>query len=225
MSVDARRFEAAVADARVRLADEPDAASEILRAALDLWRGSALQDFAFDDFASAEIARLEELRLQAVETRIEADLRRGLAGELVVELETLVYQHPLREGPVVQLMHALYRAGRQAEALRAFQRFRRGLGEELGIEPSPELCRLEEQILLHDPRLHSFVRRTSGRRRRRPSSTRSRVCMPSARPTPKTSSAAIASSPRWSGASAAVRNWSLLSARVVRASRASCAPA
>lgn len=152
-SVDARRFEAAVAEARARLADEPGTASEILRAALDLWRGSALQDFAFDDFANAEIARLEELRLQAVETRIEADLRRGLAGELVVELETLVYQHPLREGPVVQLMHALYRAGRQAEALRAFQRFRRGLGEVLGIEPSPELCRLEEQILLHDPRI------------------------------------------------------------------------
>jgi basic membrane lipoprotein Med (substrate-binding protein (PBP1-ABC) superfamily)/DNA-binding SARP family transcriptional activator len=152
-SVDARRFEAAVAEARARLADEPDTASEILRVALDLWRGSALQDFAFDDFASAEIARLDELRLQAVEMRIEADLRQGLAGELIGELETLVFQHPLREGPVVQLMHALYRSGRQAEALRAFQRFRRGLGEELGIEPSPELSRLEEQILLHDPRI------------------------------------------------------------------------
>jgi len=152
-SVDARRFEAAVGEARMRLADEPDAASEILRAALRLWRGSPLQDFAFDDFARTEIARLDELRLQAVEMRIDADLRRGLSRELVVELETLVYQHPLREGPVVQLMHALYRAGRQADALRAFQRFRRGLGEELGIEPSPELCRLEEQILLHDPRI------------------------------------------------------------------------
>jgi len=83
-SVDARRFEAAVSEARARLADEPDAASEILRAALDLWRGSPLQDFAFDDFASAEIARLEELRLQAIEMRIDADLRRGLSGELVV---------------------------------------------------------------------------------------------------------------------------------------------
>jgi basic membrane lipoprotein Med (substrate-binding protein (PBP1-ABC) superfamily)/DNA-binding SARP family transcriptional activator len=154
-SVDARRFESALSDARARLADEPEAASEILRRALDLWRGSALQDFAFDAFASAEIARLDELRLQAVETRIEADLRRGLAGQLIGELERLVYEHPLREGPVVQLMHALYRAGRQAEALRAFQRFRRGIAEELGIEPSPELCRLEEQILLHDPRLIS----------------------------------------------------------------------
>ena len=74
------------------------------------------QDFAYDDFAGAEIARLEELRVQALETRIEADLQRGLSGELVGELEELVQHEPLRERPVVQLMHALYRAGRQAEA-------------------------------------------------------------------------------------------------------------
>ena len=159
-SIDARRFEAAVNEARDRLALEPDAASEILREALALWRGAALQDFAYDDFAATEIARLEELRVQALETRIEADLKRGVSGELVVELEELVQQHPLRERCVVQLMHALYRAGRQAEALRAFQSFRRRIGEELGIEPSPELRRLEEQILVHDPGLvgPSFAR-------------------------------------------------------------------
>ena len=91
--------------------------------------------------------------MQALETRIEADLQRGLSGELVGELEELVQHEPLRERPVAQLMHALYRAGRQAEALRSFQRFRRRIDEELGIEPSPELCRLEEQILVHDSRL------------------------------------------------------------------------
>ena len=96
--------------------------------------------------------------------RIEADLRRGLASELVGELETLSQQHPLRERPVAQLMHALYRAGRQAEALRAFERFRRRLGDELGIEPSPELRRLEEQILLHDSRPGARRGRAGSRR-------------------------------------------------------------
>jgi basic membrane lipoprotein Med (substrate-binding protein (PBP1-ABC) superfamily)/DNA-binding SARP family transcriptional activator len=152
-SVDARRFESALDEARATLSHDPDAAAEILREALTLWRGGALQDFAYDDFAGAEIARLEDLRLQALETRIEADLQRGLSGELVGELEELVQREPLRERPLVQLMHALYRAGRHAEALRAFQRFRRKVGDELGIEPSPELCRLEEQILVHDTRL------------------------------------------------------------------------
>jgi basic membrane lipoprotein Med (substrate-binding protein (PBP1-ABC) superfamily)/DNA-binding SARP family transcriptional activator len=152
-SVDAHRFETAVREAAALLKQDPEQAAEMLRGALGLWRGSALQDFAYDEFARAESARLEELRLTAVELRVEADLRRGLASELIGELETLVRQQPLRERPVAQLMHAFYRAGRQVEALRAFQRFRRGIGEELGIEPSPELRRLEEQILLHDERL------------------------------------------------------------------------
>ena len=152
-TLDANRFETAVRDARARLTDDPNGAAQILRDALDLWRGSALQDFTYDEFARADIARLEELRLDAIETRVEADLRRGLASELVGELETLSQQHPLRERPVSQLMHALYRSGRQAEALRAFERYRRRLGEDLGLEPSPELRRLEEQILLHDSRL------------------------------------------------------------------------
>ncbi len=152
-SVDAWRFQAAVDEARTRLRDDPAAAAEILRGGLALWRGPALQDFVYDEFARAEISRLDELRLDAEETRIDAELRCGLANEIVGELEMLVQSHPLRERPVAQLMHALYRAGRQAEALRAFQRFRHGIGEELGIEPSPELVRLEEQILLHDARL------------------------------------------------------------------------
>ena len=152
-SVDAWRFQAAVDEARTRLRDDPAAAAEILRGGLALWRGPALQDFVYDEFARAEISRLDELRLDAEETRIDAELRCGLANEIVGELEMLVQSHPLRERPVAQLMHALYRAGRQAEALRTFQRFRHGIGEELGIEPSPELVRLEEQILLHDARL------------------------------------------------------------------------
>jgi len=150
-SVDAHCFEAAVGEAGARLQDDPEAAAEILRRAFRLWHGSALQDFAYDEFALAEIRRLEEMRVGAVEMRIDADMRRGLAAEVIGELEALVEQQPQRERPVAQLMHACYRAGRQADGLRAFQRFRRRIGEELGIEPSPELRRLEEQILLHDP--------------------------------------------------------------------------
>ena len=152
-SIDAYRFEQAVIRGRSSIKDDAGAAAGVLREALELWRGSALQDFAYDGFAQAEITRLEELRLGAVEDAIEADLRSGLAGELIGELEPFHEKNPLRERPVGQLMLALYRAGRSADALRTFERFRRMLGEELGIDPSPELCRLEEQILLHDSRL------------------------------------------------------------------------
>lgn len=116
-----------------------------------------------DDFASFEIARLEELHKTCVENRIDADLKRGLSGELIGELERLVAERRLDERPVGQLMLAQYRAGRQADALRCFERFRRGIGEELGLDPSPELCRLEEQILLHDSRLQPLTpERTAG---------------------------------------------------------------
>jgi basic membrane lipoprotein Med (substrate-binding protein (PBP1-ABC) superfamily)/DNA-binding SARP family transcriptional activator len=152
-ALDAHRFEAAVAEGRALLRDDPAAASVVLEDALAMWRGPALAEFTYDDFARAEISRLEELRLDAAEHRIDADLRRGKAGELVGELERLVEEHPFRERTVSQLMLALYRAGRQADALRTFQRFRRRLDDELGLEPSPELRRLEEQILLHDSRL------------------------------------------------------------------------
>jgi basic membrane lipoprotein Med (substrate-binding protein (PBP1-ABC) superfamily)/DNA-binding SARP family transcriptional activator len=149
-SIDALVFEDRARLGRSKLRDDPEAASAILREGLALWRGSAFQDFADDDFAHADTMRLEELRLAALEDRIDADLRCDEARALVGELEQLREQHPLRERPVGQLMLALYRSGRQAEALRAFARFRRHLDDELGTTPSPELCRLEERILLHD---------------------------------------------------------------------------
>ncbi|MCZ6506323.1 MAG: BTAD domain-containing putative transcriptional regulator [Actinobacteria bacterium] len=152
-SIDAWEFEEAAARGRELIKDDPEAASEVLARALQLWRGSALEDFAYHDFARMEVVRLEELRLSAVEGRIEADLRRGKAGELVGELESLRSMHPMRESFVGQLMLALYQSGRQADALRTFERFQRHVGEELGIEPSPELRRLEEQVLLHDSRI------------------------------------------------------------------------
>lgn len=154
-SIDAQSFERQVAEASTILNRDPEAASAQLSEALQLWRGTAFEEFAYYDFAQSEITRLEELRLTAIEKRIEADLRRGKATELVGELESLRQQHPTREGPVAQLMLALYQTGRQAEALRTFTRFRLDIGEELGIEPSPELRRLEEQVLLHDPVLGS----------------------------------------------------------------------
>ena len=152
-AIDARRFEHAVAQGHTLLARDPAAAAMVLRDALELWHGSPLQEFAYDDFTRAEIGHLENLRTEAVEDALDADLRCGKAGELIGELERLTETHPLRERPVSQLMLALYRSGRSADALRTFERFRRTIGEELGIDPSPELCRLEEQILLHDTRL------------------------------------------------------------------------
>jgi basic membrane lipoprotein Med (substrate-binding protein (PBP1-ABC) superfamily)/DNA-binding SARP family transcriptional activator len=152
-SIDAVRFEREVGRGRSLLTDDVNSASQVLHESLGLWRGAALQDFAYDDFVQTEITRLEELRIGAMEDAADADLRRGRAGEIVADLEVLHREHPLRERPVGQLMLALYRAGRSADALRTFERFRRGLGEELGIDPSPELSRLEEQILLHDSRL------------------------------------------------------------------------
>jgi DNA-binding SARP family transcriptional activator len=126
-----------------------DAAAE-LRAALDLWRGPPLADFTYEAFAQAPIARLDELRLAALERRIDADLARGRHAELVGELHALTAEHPLREGLWGKLMLALYRSGRQADALAAYQAARTSLVEELGIEPGPPLQRLEHEILLQD---------------------------------------------------------------------------
>jgi DNA-binding SARP family transcriptional activator len=120
-------------------------------AALALWRGPALADFAYDSFAQAEIARLEELRLSALEERIEADLALGRHAEVVAELGALVARHPLRERLRGQLMLALYRSDRQAEALDVYQCGRQALAEELGLEPSEALQRLERQILEREP--------------------------------------------------------------------------
>ena len=154
-SIDGRIFEKSVAEGRLLIKDDPTAASELLSEGLDLWRGPVLQGFGYAEFVQAESTRLEELRVSALEDRVDADLRQGLAGELIGELEAVYRAHPLRERVISQLMLALYRAGRQGEALRAFERFRLHLGEELGVEPSPELRRLEEQILLHDSRIQA----------------------------------------------------------------------
>jgi DNA-binding SARP family transcriptional activator len=121
--------------------------------ALALWRGAPLADLADEPFAQAEIARLVEIRIAALEKRIESDLGVGRDVELVAELEALVTEHPLRERFRGQLMLALYRSGRQAEALAAYRAARSAMTEELGIEPSAALQELERAILRHDPSL------------------------------------------------------------------------
>ncbi len=141
--LDLQRFEALLAQDDV----------EALREALALWRGPALADFAFEPFAQAETGRLEEMRLAALERRIDLDLEAGRAAELVGELEALTAEHPLRERLHGQLMLALYRSGRQAEALAAYQAARGTLVESLGIEPGPPLQELERAILRQDPSL------------------------------------------------------------------------
>jgi DNA-binding SARP family transcriptional activator len=148
--LDLSHFEQLVAEAQQA---SPEGAAQKLREALALWRGPALADLAYEQFAQAEIARLEEMRLAAHEQRIEADLARGGHAELVGELETLVARHPLRERFRYQLMLALYRSDRQAEALEAYRRAREELSEELGLEPGEPLRRLEAAILRQDPEL------------------------------------------------------------------------
>ena len=142
--VDAHRFEQMLRTARQTDADER---RTLLQQGLALWRGPPLAEFAFDDFAQAEIRRLGELRLVAFEERIDADLALGRHGDVVGELETLVAQHPLRETFRRLLMLALYRSGRQAEALEVYQDARARFVDELGIEPGPELKRLQAEIL------------------------------------------------------------------------------
>jgi DNA-binding SARP family transcriptional activator len=151
--VDAWRFEQLVVEARALIDTDPAVASMALGEGLELWRGRPYEDFLYDSFAQAEIARLDELRLEAVELRIDADLRRGLAAELVGELQGLVRQHPLREQITALLMVALYRSSRQAEALRAYAQLRSRLGEEVGLDPSAALQELEARILRNDPQL------------------------------------------------------------------------
>src|SRR5919106_1022981 len=153
-SVDVHRFARLVSEGRELLGGgDPAAASSLLREALALWRGPALADFTYEPFAQTEIARLEELRVVALEERIEADLGLGRHAELVPELEALVASQPLRERPRGQLMLALYRGGRQADALAAYREARETLVEELGIEPGPELRKLEGAILRQDEAL------------------------------------------------------------------------
>jgi DNA-binding SARP family transcriptional activator len=147
-ALDARRFERLVEQARQLAATDPLRASSLLGEALGLWRGPALAEFAFEDFAQEAVAQLEEARIRAVELKIEADLALGRHAELVGELKALVAGNPLRERLRGQLMLALYRSGRQGEALRVFQEGRKALVDELGVDPGPELKELHQQILL-----------------------------------------------------------------------------
>ncbi len=152
--LDLHGFERLVSDAGKVLADgDPGTAAAMLREALSLWRGAALADFAYESFAQPAITRLEELRLGAVELRIDAELALGLEGQLVGELQELVASHPLRERLRGELMLALYRDGRQAEALDVYQRTREQLIGELGIEPGPALQKLQQAILRQEPSL------------------------------------------------------------------------
>jgi WD40 repeat protein/serine/threonine protein kinase len=153
-TIDAVRFEALVAEGRTVMSADPAAAARAFEQALGLWRGTALADLADQASLQPEIARLEELRLAALEDRITAELELGRHRELVPELETLVGAHPFRERLWLHLMTALYRSERQADALAAFHRARDLLAEELGIDPSPELRRLQERILRQDPSLN-----------------------------------------------------------------------
>ncbi len=151
---DAGRFERLVADGVAALeGGQAEEAARLLREALGLWRGPVLADLADEPFVQAETARLEGLRLVATERRIDAELALGRHDQLAGELEALVRHHPFRERLWAQLILALYRSGRQADALRAYQRLRDLLGEELGLEPGPELRQLESAVLRHDPAL------------------------------------------------------------------------
>ena len=128
-------------------------AAAVLREGLALWRGPAFADFAFDEFTQAHRTRLEEMRLTATEDRIDADLAAGRHEAVAAELEGLVREHGLRERLWAQLMLALYRCDRQSDSLRAFQRARDLLADELGLDPGPALREVERQVLAHDPAL------------------------------------------------------------------------
>ncbi|HEV2361842.1 MAG TPA: AfsR/SARP family transcriptional regulator, partial [Acidimicrobiales bacterium] len=149
--VDAGQFETLLASAAAALPDEPDRALAELRTALAMWRGPALADFRDEDWATGHVVRLDELHLAAIERLADARLALGQHLELTGELESLVAEHPYRERFWAQLMLANYRAGRQADALRAYQRLREGLVDGLGVEPSRELVDLEAAILRQDP--------------------------------------------------------------------------
>jgi DNA-binding SARP family transcriptional activator/class 3 adenylate cyclase len=152
--LDVNRFVRLVAEARsADLSDRP----EILRQVLGLWRGAPLADFTYEAFAQNEIGRLEELKLSAIEQRLDAELELGRHADVVGELESLVAENPLRDQLRCLLMLALYRSGRQAEALHAYQDARRTLVDEFGLEPGPALQELHKAILRQDSALRTVV--------------------------------------------------------------------
>ena len=150
-SLDVHRFESLAAEGRRLVASDPAAAAGSFRRALALWRGMPWGELGYEEAIRPEAQRLRELRLSVLEDRVSADLESGRAPGLIGELEGLIAEHPLREQFRYQLMLALYRSGRQAEALRLYSETSRILGEELGIDPSRALQDLEEKILLQDP--------------------------------------------------------------------------
>ncbi|MCW3842618.1 AAA family ATPase [Micromonospora yasonensis] len=153
-AVDAYRFERLAREGQRALrAGDPATATTCLGEALSLWRGPALADATDTRYAAAAAARLEELRLSALEDRAEADLVSGRADQIVAELEELAARHPLRERSRALLMNALYATGRQAEALRSYEDFRSRLAEELGVDPSPRVRDLHVAMLRRDPAL------------------------------------------------------------------------
>jgi DNA-binding SARP family transcriptional activator len=157
LDVPADDLDAAVFSARLNAAratpGPPAQTAAALRDALSLWRGPALAELRYEAFAQVEIRRLEELRLAATEARIDAELLLGRHADLIGELETLVDLHPERERPAEQLMLALYRSGRQAEALDVYARVRGHLVSQLGLEPGPALSALQAAVLAHSPAL------------------------------------------------------------------------
>jgi DNA-binding SARP family transcriptional activator len=161
--LDSYRFERLLDEGRSGLAaGRPERAAAALEAALAMWRGAPLADLAYEPFAQREIARLDDLRARALELLIEAKLALGGHAEVIPELEALIAEHPYREHPRAQLMLALYRCDRQADALQAYQDARRQLVEELGIEPGERLRELERAILAQDPALAAPVGRDDG---------------------------------------------------------------
>ncbi len=152
--VDSARFERLAAAGRSALeAGDIETARAKLASALELWRGDALADFAYERFAQGEVSRLDELRLAALEDRLDADLRLGSHRGVAPELEVLVREHPFRERLLAQLILALYRSGRQADALEAYSRGRVALRDGLGLEPRSELRALQQRVLDQDPEL------------------------------------------------------------------------
>lgn len=150
---DLEEFERLIAAGRQELTDQPERASATLRQALRLWRGPPYADLRDEQALQAEIGRIEELRLGALEDRLEADIAAGRAADAVAELEGLIERHPLRERLQALQMNALYRTGRQVEALATYRKFRNTLAEGYGLDPSPELEELELAILRQDPNL------------------------------------------------------------------------
>ncbi|MCL1588516.1 MAG: winged helix-turn-helix domain-containing protein [Actinomycetia bacterium] len=152
--VDSVAFEALVEEGGRLLPDDPAAASLVLGEALAAWSGGIYEEFVTNDFASAEIARMEEYRLLALEMRVQADLACRETDRLIPEIEGLAQAHPLRSNLTASLMLALYRRGRQVDALRAYDRYTKRLADETGLQPPEDLKNLEEQILLNNPGSH-----------------------------------------------------------------------